>query len=1264
MDTIFTVTAEHLAALTSEEAVSIFRELLWAEASTVGIGKSLINVPSAITVSDGGIDAEVEYAPTNSGQGIIKQGLTCYQIKTGDYSLRKQGNVRKLLCTPSSKGTILEPRVKDCIDKGGTYIVVLFGWDKPETKPGEFVAFLRGALKEFDPRYEQAKVEVWRPNQVVGFLKPFPSLALKVNHRGDAQFQTHQSWLKNTDMQGLFESSAIHNTSILELQATLRRNDQPVHCHIIGEPGIGKTRYVLEATKAIDLTPLVIYCGDANRFRDSILMNELLRENFSAILVLDECDLDDRGYIWNRLERCSPRVKVISIYNDAISVGSNTLLIDVPSLGKSQISNIIQSYRIPKDQADHWSYLCDCSPRVAHIIGLNLKSNPDDPLRSMGNIWERYITNDDKANSDEVRKRTLVLRYLALFQRFGYGRPVSIEADTILKMIQRVSLDIDQAVFEEIIDKLKVQRILQGRHTLYITPKALHIKLWIDWWRVYGRSFRYAEFLEDLSSTPPLLQWFFEMFRYAAQSEAATEIVSELLGENGPFQTDDFLQTKAGARFFLVLTEAYPAAALVCLKRTIGTWHKEKLFVFTNGRREVVWALERIAMWRELFVDAARLLLALGEAENETWANNASVTFTGLFSLGAGELATTQASPQERLLVLKEGLESFSKERRLLTIHACNKALESRNFFRDVGAEYQGLRKVPDMWMPQTYGELFEAYRQVWLLLFTRLDDAPVDEQPMLTTILLQRAQELSRYVALADVMIDAVSELMQKPFVDKKKMLADIIRLLRHNGKQFPEHIRQRWEQVKNVLLGNDFSSRMKRYVGMDILEDAFDERGNRVDQTQHYIEELAQEVLEKPQLLALELHWLVTAEAQNGYRFGYELGQCDVRFSLLSTLLEAQHCATENASVFFLGGYLRVLFEKDQAQWEEQADLLAQDEQLRMWLPELTWRSGLTARAALRLLKLAEENAINIGSFRFFSVGRNLQTLPEDVFQRWLDVLLKNTHPHALSIALDMYHGYYIETESVHVLPKDLSLMLLTYQPFLESERSIRFDSMDHYAWTEIGRSFVLTYPESSIILADWMIEHFGEDGTIFDNFSGGTLSVLNLIAERYPQEVWLLIGKRLGSRREDTRAYHIAMWLRGESDSASVHGSGALNLFPVETIWQWVAEDKERRAPYLASFVPKTLFKQDGRICLAKEVLQQYGAQEEVRHAFSANYFSGSSWGPESMHYEIVKRQLLDFKAIEEDKNVHCWIDEYITGLNQGILRAKILEERDVY
>nr|QNO52158.1 hypothetical protein MDNCFBIC_00028 [Methanosarcinales archaeon ANME-1 ERB6] len=36
------------------QSVFFFRELLWTEATVLGIGKNLINVPSAITVADGG----------------------------------------------------------------------------------------------------------------------------------------------------------------------------------------------------------------------------------------------------------------------------------------------------------------------------------------------------------------------------------------------------------------------------------------------------------------------------------------------------------------------------------------------------------------------------------------------------------------------------------------------------------------------------------------------------------------------------------------------------------------------------------------------------------------------------------------------------------------------------------------------------------------------------------------------------------------------------------------------------------------------------------------------------------------------------------------------------------------------------------------------------------------------------------------------------------------------------------------------------------
>ena len=95
MDTIFTVKNEDLARLSPLEAVDFFRELLWAEATTLGIGKNLINVPSAITVADGGIDAEIQNVRMNGGQGIIKKGLTRYQIKTGEFSLSRDVYVKK-----------------------------------------------------------------------------------------------------------------------------------------------------------------------------------------------------------------------------------------------------------------------------------------------------------------------------------------------------------------------------------------------------------------------------------------------------------------------------------------------------------------------------------------------------------------------------------------------------------------------------------------------------------------------------------------------------------------------------------------------------------------------------------------------------------------------------------------------------------------------------------------------------------------------------------------------------------------------------------------------------------------------------------------------------------------------------------------------------------------------------------------------------------------------------------------------------------------
>ena len=74
---------------------------------------------------------------------------------------------------------------------------------------------------------------------------------------------------------------------------------------------------------------------------------------------------------------------------------------------------------------------------------------------------------------------------------------------------------------------------------------------------------------------------------------------------------DSVFEDGRAVRFFRALTDAAPEAALRALQRAIGDWEFERLKQLTgDSRRYIVWSLEAIAVWRELFADAARLLLA------------------------------------------------------------------------------------------------------------------------------------------------------------------------------------------------------------------------------------------------------------------------------------------------------------------------------------------------------------------------------------------------------------------------------------------------------------------------------------------------------------------------------------------------------------------------------------------------------------------------------------------------------------------------------
>ena len=198
-------------------------------------------------------------------------------------------------------------------------------------------------------------------------------------------------------------------------------------------------------------------------------------------------------------------------------------------------------------------------------------------------------------------------------------------------------------------------------------------------------------------------------------------------------------------------------------------------------------------------------------------------------------------------------------------------------------------------------------------MLCERLKSLSDDEQQLAIDILLKNAGGLTKIQDLADMVLDTIDKLAQEPYADKKKILSRVIQILHYHGEKFPQEVRQRWEQIRDRLTGNDFPSLIKRYVGLNLFEDTYDEQGNLLAQTQLRIEELAQKALTDTHHLKLELNWLVTTEAKNGYQFGYALGKKDTKFSLLPMIIEAQKNVEKNASVYFLGGYFHALSEQD---------------------------------------------------------------------------------------------------------------------------------------------------------------------------------------------------------------------------------------------------------------------------------------------------------------------------------------------------------------
>ncbi|KKK79910.1 hypothetical protein LCGC14_2828770 [marine sediment metagenome] len=279
---LFSLKSDDITNLGAEGAVIFFRELIWAEASRVKIGRQLISVPDCVNVGDGGLDALVENAKPLFDD-VIPQGTSGFQIKSSDLGpseCKQELHIKKDINEP------LKPGIKRILDNDGTYIVVLFA----ELADPQILRRLNAILEDLNNNgYSNPKIRLYTASKIIGFTERFLAFLAKIKPQL-LECIPFQIWGEDVNLSTpeTFIEDENRTKIINEIRERLRnRNDVAVSIRITGLSGVGKKRLVYEALSPHDLKNAVILVI-SEAFKNSRLFNYILTDhNLNVIIVID-----------------------------------------------------------------------------------------------------------------------------------------------------------------------------------------------------------------------------------------------------------------------------------------------------------------------------------------------------------------------------------------------------------------------------------------------------------------------------------------------------------------------------------------------------------------------------------------------------------------------------------------------------------------------------------------------------------------------------------------------------------------------------------------------------------------------------------------------------------------------------------------------------------------------------------------------------------------------------------------------------------------
>jgi hypothetical protein len=435
---------------------------------------------------------------------------------------------------------------------------------------------------------------------------------------------------------------------------------------VFGVPYVGKTRLVIEAL--VPRASLVVW-SSIPEGAPLELFRDLDSEDRDVILVVDRCDplaaMQLAGHASGRR-----RLKTILIATgagDRLDTGEGRALYLGP-LGEDEALRVVREI-VPGLSFRQASWLAEVA---GGLPGLLLHAGPlagetggdvGGPADAIRAKLETRIAATHLGGLDSAQRQAI--RVLALLPVVGVSEETAPELDAIARALG-TSGDLVRQQLGELRDTGLVR--LRGRFA-EVLPPLLGDHLARETLADPNR------LIEELALTlnPTAVLRFLHRLR-DIDAPAVRTTISELLSPRGWFP--DLAALARNARQLRALAPAAPREALQCLERVLEGASADELASTLSGdpRRTVVATLEELARRTGTVEGAARLLLALADAENDVGGGSAPGVFVEFFHWAHPEMT---APLELRADILGEAARESSARRRALVARACGEAFRS-----------------------------------------------------------------------------------------------------------------------------------------------------------------------------------------------------------------------------------------------------------------------------------------------------------------------------------------------------------------------------------------------------------------------------------------------------------------------------------------------------------------------------------------------------------------------------------------------------------